>query len=89
MWDNMSDGERQVGYASESFEDCRAACWANSDCMQFSYAHDECKTGTTVKLGQKAEPGQRRIRSGWMVDRIHEMVRNIEPCGDAENWILQ
>lgn len=89
MWDNFSNSERQVGYASESFEDCRAACLAKPDCLQFSYVRDECRTSVIPRLGQKADPGQNRIRSGWMVDRIHDMVRNIEPCGEEEDWILE
>lgn len=51
-----------------------------------------CYTNTNIKVGMKVpadyDGASHTVTSGWMNDRIDEMVRGIEEsCGDFDGWL--
>ena len=80
-WDNLSDHKEDT---VQSFEDCKAMCEADRDCLQYAlYEGGICKTSPAPKLGKSSKG----VRSGWFVDRMWDMHDNMPRCTD-ESWPL-
>lgn len=89
-WDNLSDTVQN--WDSPSVQHCREICEKQEDCVQFTHAERTCKTGTIVKLGRGQRPsidGQKRIISGWMMDRVYAFMAQMEESCKGNIWILQ
>jgi hypothetical protein len=52
-WDNLSIDPKPSD--EKSLEECRAACEAKPDCLQYSYAAGKCSTSTEIRHGNEAE----------------------------------
>jgi hypothetical protein len=88
--------------AHESFPNCRSACEASSECLQFSHltskSENICKLSPSIRLGQHMEPGEKEgrqvdgmeaegFKSGWMMERIREVVESEEAvCEGGVKW---
>jgi hypothetical protein len=88
--------------AHESFPNCRSACEASSECLQFSHltskSENICKLSPSIRLGQHMKPGEKENRqgdgmevegfkSGWMMERIREVVESEEAmCEGGVKW---
>lgn len=80
-WDNLADEEVEDNAGDEW--DCRAVC--------------EDKTVYSIRIGIGAVRYQAfrrlgsekddRSRSGWMMGRIHRLMKRLDECSDG-NWIL-
>ncbi|KAL2357405.1 hypothetical protein BJ546DRAFT_308918 [Cryomyces antarcticus] len=85
-WSNLSDVSQK---SINSTEECRAICEDQEDCMQFSYSLDNCRMSTAVRLehSSSADNSSPTVHSGWIVERIGNFVRDMEPC-NGEGWVL-
>lgn len=94
-WDNMADKEYNAhDHASseniyernawKSFDHCRSLCDEKDDCVQFSFDAGSCSISSTLRLGY-ARPGE-RIRSGWMLDRVDDLFRNLDDKCGIRDW---
>jgi hypothetical protein len=95
-WDNMSADKEYNGHdhaavenelernAWKSFEHCRALCDSQENCMQFSFDAGSCGISTTFRLGY--ETPNKKIRSGWMVDRVDDLFKNLEAKCGMRDW---
>lgn len=95
-WDNMSADKEFNAHdhssshnqfernAWKSFDHCRALCDDQKDCIQFSFDAGSCSTATKFTLGY-AKPGK-RIRSGWMLDRVDDLFRSLEDRCSIRDW---
>lgn len=70
--------------AWKSFEHCRALCDDRTGCLQFSFDAGSCAISTKFSLGY-ARPGE-RIRSGWMLDRVDDLFRDLEARCGLRDW---
>jgi hypothetical protein len=111
--EEAQNGEEEVTIASlnlsnielaahESFPNCRSACEASSECLQFSHltskSENICKLSPSIRLGQHMEPGEKEgrqvdgmeaegFKSGWMMERIREVVESEEAvCEGGVKW---
>jgi len=85
--ENRDDQEDHTDYRNDeekvahtSFAACRRACDADGDCLTYSYMPGECRLGHVIRLGTQAK-AEKRIRSGWMTERIDQLKRGWE-CED-------
>ena len=87
-WDNESETVRSSD--SHSPEHCRKICESQQDCMQFSHAGRVCKTGDIVKLGrrQPASAEGQRVVSGWMMDRVHAFMAELDKSCERYEWVI-
>ncbi|EUC46730.1 glycosyltransferase family 31 protein [Bipolaris oryzae ATCC 44560] len=95
-WDNMSADKEYNAHdhssaanqlernAWKSFEHCRDLCEEQNDCMQFSFDAGSCAISTTFKLGYAKPSG--RIKSGWMLDRVDDLFRQLEDRCGLRDW---
>ena len=65
-------------HAHRSFDDCKAACRALPDCLQFYHKGKQCNINKKIRLGWEV-PGE-NVTSGWMLDRIEALRKEAEPC---------
>lgn len=79
-WDNLSDMAQSKTLDLVS---CRAKCESEPTCRQFSFVAEtsQCRTRSDPRLGKPANGTE----SGWIVDRVTDITRNVVPCGD-EGW---
>ena len=78
-WDNLSDQREEIVH---SFEDCRARCEAEPKCLQYAlHEGGICRVSLAPKLGK----GVKGVRSGWLVDRMWDMLDNLPACTD-QTW---
>lgn len=82
-WDNFS-GDSDNGTRSDSFEECRELCKADSDCLQFSFGEGKCKMSRTSRMGEYS----RGVHSGWMLDRVNQFGGDLESCKGSPIWTL-
>ncbi|GAB1214131.1 hypothetical protein ATERTT37_003291 [Aspergillus terreus] len=78
-WDNESP---DVTEGVASVADCQAQCALDAECLQYSYELGRCLTSKLVRRGSH-KPG---VISGWMAERINQVVAELGPCQDI-NWI--
>jgi len=71
--------------AWKSFAHCRALCEAREGCVQFSFDAGSCGMSATFRLGYAKGPGE-RVASGWMVDRVDELFRDLERRCGVRDW---
>lgn len=95
-WDNLAADKEYnahdhgtVGSPAErnawkSFDHCRALCESQTDCLQFSFNAGSCSISSKFSLGY-ARPKE-RIRSGWMLDRVDDLFRNLEDRCGIRDW---
>lgn len=78
-WDNFSPEPRAAAVASA--DDCHSFCLQHPECVQYSFKHGlkRCFTSKTPRLGVKSA-GSERITSGWMLNRVQQMVREAGVC---------
>lgn len=81
-WDNLAEDEMTEYDIKDAWE-CRDHCQANSTCMQWTFKDDMCKTYDSTRLGRESEG----MQAGWMIDRIHEKIEELDDCDEGE-WIL-
>ena len=67
--------------AHTSFAACRRACDADDGCLAYSYMPGECRLGNVMRLGTQAK-SEKRMRSGWMTERIDRLRREWDGCED-------
>jgi hypothetical protein len=85
-WDNLAP---DVQDENSSVEDCRQLCQANKECVQFTVADGVCKTSTVVKLGRKNTNETAAVSSGWIMDRVHAWMEEMDASCWDEDWILK
>ena len=81
-WDNLADEEVEDNARDEW--DCRAVCEDKPECVQYSYRNGRCRISGVPRLGSEKDD---RSRSGWMMGRIHRLMKRLDECSDG-NWIL-
>ncbi|CAI6332811.1 unnamed protein product [Periconia digitata] len=77
---DLSPEERR---AHRSFEDCRIACEAVDECLQFRWQDDICAMSKNFRLGnpKRIEDEQHmRWMSGWAVKKINDWINSQEEC---------
>lgn len=96
FWDNMSADKEYNAHdhsissnalesnAWKSFNHCRALCDSQNECKQFSFDAGSCAISYVFRLGF-ARPGE-RVRSGWMMDRVDELFRELEDKCGIRDW---
>lgn len=80
-WDNECEGD---GKAVQNMEECWKICQEESKCTQYSFEQNTslCRTREDPRLGVSKDG----FRSGWLLDRMEDFVKNMAPCGD-EGWL--
>lgn len=86
-WDNLCNDEVQI--APGNADDCRKACQAESECVQWLYTPGKCKTGKVVRLGSSTEHDEKSVGtiSGWMLDRVADFKKKYSACDDKDYWV--
>jgi hypothetical protein len=84
-WDNLSDADETP---DTTLEKCRAACVGKADCVQFSFSARTCKMSTFIKLGRSTAGSSERVTSGWLMDRVHSFVREMDASCKNEDFIM-
>ena len=100
-WDNLSGDriltestERLAGVevnAFKSIDNCRIACKAKPECVQYSYGPGVCNLGFVIRLGggsgNDPDSSANGLISGWMNGRIEYFKKTMEPC--KPRWIVR
>ena len=85
-WDNLSPELRASSV--RSVQDCHGLCRQHPECVQYSFhkRNKKCFTSKTPKMGVKGIKGKRgdSVTSGWIIDRVEEMVRQAGSCRKVE-----
>lgn len=96
-WDNLSEDQEFNAHdhasssdslernAWKSFEHCRSLCESRSECLQFSFDAGSCATSKTFRLGY-AKPDRAMVKSGWILDRIDTLFRELEGRCGIRDW---
>ncbi|KAF2755759.1 hypothetical protein EJ05DRAFT_494087 [Pseudovirgaria hyperparasitica] len=88
-WDNESDGLVEVEKRPRSSQECKDICLDDPDCLQYRYSADGCRMSTRFRLGQIAA-SNRRVVSGWILDRVENMAANFTSCSAEEaTWVTE
>ncbi|KAF2837553.1 glycosyltransferase family 31 protein, partial [Patellaria atrata CBS 101060] len=64
--------------ATGSFDECKAACTAKDDCLQFNWVPGRCQLGSRVIIGHVSENDEQK--SGWLVERIKQQIAGYQKC---------
>lgn len=74
--------------APRSASDCRNACIARHNCLQYSYEPNICRMSSVLILGKPDNDQTRGIESGWLMDRIKKVRSQFEPCDPERGWVI-
>ncbi|KAH7052286.1 hypothetical protein B0J12DRAFT_661161 [Macrophomina phaseolina] len=74
--------------AHRSASDCRNACIARHNCLQYSYEPDICRLSSVLVLGKPDNNAAREIESGWLMKRIKSFRSELEPCDPERGWVV-
>lgn len=86
-WDNLCEDDDEAGNGSAS--DCRNACRAQADCVQYLFSDKGCKTSSIVRLGHAhAASNTDKRTSGWLLDRVESFAEKMQASCRPEPWIL-
>ncbi|KAI9716937.1 MAG: hypothetical protein M1812_005086 [Candelaria pacifica] len=80
---NQPDKPSSSKRSPASFEECRQACEAKDECLQFRVKAGECTFGHRVKFGQKVPFDNQQVneyQSGWNFQRIEALRMKMNPC---------
>jgi hypothetical protein len=91
-WDNLSNSatytdSSRAQYAHFSVEACRAACDLRDSCVQYAWEPNKCRLGNVVQLGHGVE-SDKRMKSGWIIQRVEKFGELVGECKDEEAWIM-
>lgn len=92
-WDNTEEGwkiyiQDKNKPSPVTFEQCEAACEADTLCFQFVLHGDTCALSHTIRLGRKRladEDGGEKYISGWNLRRIQDWTSETK-CTSA-HWV--
>ncbi|KAJ2985150.1 hypothetical protein NUW58_g4735 [Xylaria curta] len=87
-WDNLSP---DVQSENATYAECKEICENQADCLQFSLTARTCKTSRGAKLGKQqlpADQSKERIDSGWVLNRVEAMMKDVEASCNKEGWIM-
>ncbi|KAL7941612.1 glycosyltransferase family 31 protein [Trichoderma barbatum] len=85
---NLSHLEKM---AHLSFDNCRAACQADKECLQYRFHQGICGFGMRIIHGRpkpREDDVLKRWVSGWDVDKIQAWVQKHNSCDDRIDWPL-
>jgi hypothetical protein len=91
-WDNLSASqiltdESRSQFAHYSVESCRAACDLRKLCVQYAWQPNKCRLGNVVRLGESVD-GDKRMKSGWIPQRVEKFGEQVGQCKERDAWIL-
>lgn len=84
--DFLSDAERK---AHQSFANCKMACRALHDCLQFTYYKGVCSISHALKHGDvrnRVSEDSEQFMSGWNIPRISQWVKEQGDCKGPIEW---
>ncbi|KAI9733620.1 MAG: hypothetical protein M1834_003222 [Cirrosporium novae-zelandiae] len=79
-WDNLSHDWQPTLSPKHTLEACRAACQDQPNCIQYLFSPKRCRLGKDIRLGKPQEEYKRGYVAGWMMERVEEFKKRMEPC---------
>ncbi|KAF2091251.1 glycosyltransferase family 31 protein [Saccharata proteae CBS 121410] len=83
-WDNLAPD--WIFQNRDIFPECRAWCEAREACVQYRFEPGSCRLSGIIFLGKPDDTRQRGLVSGWMLDRMQGLRKEMEPCDPDKGW---